>query len=124
MPRLIIGSPADQSSSGARASCSGMVRVVRDGNGLPANSFTSWSLISLYEARGLSSLSACARRKRSEVLVSSLAINSKTTVEIVVNYSHTLHGRSPGLQTGFRSLVTQTVSLRTVDNARIEINVE
>src|SRR5882724_12539382 len=94
----MIGNPADQSSSGARASCSGMVRVLREGNGLPVNSFTSRSLISLYDACGVSSLSACARRNRSDVLVSCWVMNSKSAVELSSGYSHTLHGQGPGLQ--------------------------
>src|SRR6185369_5191092 len=70
----MIGKPADQSSSGARESCSGMVSVFSDGNGRPVNSLTSRSFISLYDAWGVSSLSACARRNRSDVLVSCWAI--------------------------------------------------
>ena len=39
-----IGSPAVQSSSGARASCSGIVRLCSGGKELPENSWISWFL--------------------------------------------------------------------------------
>src|SRR5687767_4249253 len=65
MPRSTNGRPAVQSSSGARASCSGIVRLYVGGNGPPENSRTSCVERSLYDVCAFSLRIACARRKRS-----------------------------------------------------------
>jgi hypothetical protein len=54
--------PADQSSSGARASCSGMDRVRMGGIDAPRYSPTSRDLKSFIERPAFSASSACARR--------------------------------------------------------------
>src|SRR6185503_18838763 len=65
MPLSTNGRPAVQSSSGARASCSGIVRLYVGGNGPPENSRTSCLERSLYDNCAFSLRIACARRKRS-----------------------------------------------------------
>ena len=72
MPRITMGSPAVQSSSGAILSYSGMVRNAVSGNALPLYSLTSWALTSLIAWFGFALRISNALRKMSETVALSL----------------------------------------------------
>src|SRR5437588_837181 len=78
MPRRTSGRPAVQSSSGARESCSGMVRLLSGGIGEPLNSSKRRRRKSLSDTPSFSRASAIARRKMSDTLACSLDIGSQS----------------------------------------------